>query len=64
MIAEKKNQLIFLTFPFHVELLHTHSLQDGSKIRFETNNYLVYVNSLKNLSHENGWIRTKQYSSA
>lgn len=44
MIAEKKNQLIFLTFLFHVELLHTHSLQDGSKIRFETNNYLVYVN--------------------
>lgn len=44
MIAEKQNQPLFLTFLFHVELLHTHSLQDCSKSMSETNNYFVYVN--------------------
>lgn len=44
MIAEKQNQPLFLTFLFHVELFNTHSLQDGSKILLETNNYFVYVN--------------------
>lgn len=44
MIAENWDQPIFLTFLFHVELFHTHSLQDGSKIMLETNNYFVCVN--------------------
>lgn len=44
MIAEKQNQPIFLTFLCHVELLHMHSIQEGSKIMMEINKNFVYAN--------------------